>query len=65
MQNLAGVLTGAATDVGTGPVLILLAMAFWPLPGVRRRPAGEPDAVGALPAPPRDPQQIAGPDPGT
>ncbi len=29
-QNLAGIYTGAATDVGTGPILILLACAFWP-----------------------------------
>ncbi len=29
-QNFAGIYTGAATDVGTGPILILLACAFWP-----------------------------------
>ena len=38
-QDLAGLLTGAANDPGTGPVLVLWALALWP----RRRPASEPD----------------------
>jgi hypothetical protein len=29
-QNLGGVLTGQGTDPGTGPLLILLALALWP-----------------------------------
>jgi hypothetical protein len=29
-QNLGGILTGSSTDVGTGPVWLLLAVAFWP-----------------------------------
>ena len=36
MENLGGILTGSSADVGTGPVLILLALAFWPLAGTRR-----------------------------
>ena len=32
-ENLGGILTGSTTDVGTGPVLILLAVAFWPAGG--------------------------------
>src|SRR6266516_4055965 len=35
VQNLGGILTGSTSDVGTGPVLILLALAFWPLAGPR------------------------------
>jgi hypothetical protein len=31
-QGLGGLLTGAATDPGTAPVLALLALAFWPAP---------------------------------
>jgi hypothetical protein len=30
-QGLGGILTGSATDPGTGPLLALLALAFWPL----------------------------------
>jgi hypothetical protein len=40
-QNFGGIYTGAATDAGTGPVLILLALAFWPLRGAGGRPAGQ------------------------
>ena len=29
-QALGGILTGSGTDPGTGPLLILLALAFWP-----------------------------------
>jgi hypothetical protein len=29
-QDLGGILTGTGTDPGTGPLLILLALAFWP-----------------------------------
>jgi len=35
MENLGGILTGSTSDVGTGPILILLALAFWPLAGPR------------------------------
>jgi hypothetical protein len=40
VQNLGGILTGSATDVGTGPVLVLVALAFWPL----RRTSGADQA---------------------
>ena len=36
-QSLGGILTGSATDPDTGPLLALLALAFWPLAS----PAGE------------------------
>ncbi len=39
-QNLGGILTGSGADVGTGPVLILLALAFWPLAATRPPLAG-------------------------
>jgi hypothetical protein len=29
-QHLGGLLTGQSTDPGTGPVLVLLALALWP-----------------------------------
>jgi MYXO-CTERM domain-containing protein len=34
-QDFGEVLTGQGTDPGTGPLLLLLAAAYWPL---RRRP---------------------------
>jgi len=41
MENLGGILTGSASDVGTGPVLILLALAFLAAPGpAASRPGG-------------------------
>ena len=51
-QGLGGVLTGSATDPGTGPLLALLALAFWP--------AATPAPAGA---PPRaaEPSAAAGP----
>jgi hypothetical protein len=46
MQNLGGILTGSATDVGTGPVLILLALAFWPLGRTTKRKTEQQRASG-------------------
>jgi hypothetical protein len=47
-ENFGGILTGQATDPNTGPLLALVALAFWPLnttqPGgvpVRWTPAGQ------------------------
>ncbi len=34
-ENFGGILTGQATDPNTGPLLVLLALAFWPRPGLR------------------------------
>lgn len=31
-QNFGGILAGSATDPNTGPVLVLLAAAYWPVP---------------------------------
>jgi hypothetical protein len=39
-QGLGGILTGSATDPNTGPLLALLALAFWPL-SAPARSAGE------------------------
>src|SRR6266699_5834988 len=40
-QNLGGILTGSSTDVGTGPIWILLALAFWPAAMTRANRDGE------------------------
>ena len=56
-QNLGGVLTGQGTDPGTGPLLILLAIALWPEPGDRagqaagRRASEEGEAEAELARP--------------
>ena len=42
-ENLGGILTGTGTDPDTGPLLILLAAAYWPLPPRQREtPATRP-----------------------
>jgi hypothetical protein len=38
-QGFGGILTGQATDPNTGPLLVLLAVAFWPRARAGRRPA--------------------------
>jgi hypothetical protein len=38
-QGFGGILTGHGTDPNTGPLLIVLAAAFWPLAGASRKPA--------------------------
>jgi len=55
VQNLGGILTGSATDVGTGPALILLALAFWPVAAARRPDARQPGAAAAAPGLPAAP----------
>jgi hypothetical protein len=55
VQNLGGILTGSASDVGTGPVLILLALAFWPAAGARRPPVQPADVAAAAQGLPGDP----------
>jgi len=47
VQNLGGILTGSSTDVQTGPVLIMLALAFWPLSRARRWWAAAPAPTAA------------------
>jgi hypothetical protein len=57
-QGLGGMLTGSGTDPDSGPLLALLALAFWPLaaPAGPAGPAGPavpaPSAASAVPAPP-------------
>lgn len=38
-EGLGGILTGTGTDPGSGPVLVLLALTFWPLSAPKARPA--------------------------
>jgi hypothetical protein len=63
-QALGGILTGMGTDPGTGPLLMLLAVAYWPAatagatPGTSRpldqeRGCGWPDQPGSRTASPR------------
>ena len=65
-ENLNNILTNSTTDVGTGPLLILIALAFWPAGGragrwlARQQPAG---GVSARPEPGREAQPAAGHDP--
>lgn len=47
VQNLGGILTGSTTDVGSGLVLVLLALAFWPIGSTRRWLAREQPAAVA------------------
>ena len=51
-QALGGILTGSGTDPGSGPLLILLVLAFWPAQtaGGRTIPRanGGPGAGGTL-----------------
>jgi hypothetical protein len=55
-QGFGGILTGQGTDPNTGPLLILLAAAFWPLAGARRKPAeASPQAAGSA----RLPESVA------
>jgi hypothetical protein len=48
-QSFGGIFTGQGTDPDTGPLLILLAAAFWPLAGASR-PAAGASPVAAEPA---------------
>jgi hypothetical protein len=41
-QNFGGILAGGATDPSSGPLLILLALAYWPL-GARSRKVAAAD----------------------
>jgi hypothetical protein len=60
-QALGGILTGMGTDPGTGPLLVLLAAAYWPAAatpdGARdeteMRGRGWPDRLGSRTASPR------------
>jgi hypothetical protein len=60
-QALGGILTGMGTDPGTGPLLILLAAAYWPAAAIpdgardenETRGRGWPDRLGSRTASPR------------
>ena len=45
-QGFGGILTGHGTDPNTGPLLIVLAAAFWPLAGASRKAAGASPRAG-------------------
>jgi hypothetical protein len=46
-ENLGGILTGTGTDPNTGPLLILLAAAYWPLAPQQPETAETPPASAA------------------
>lgn len=46
-ENLGGIFTGTGTDPNTGPLLILLAAAYWP-PGPQRRETPETPPMSAV-----------------
>jgi hypothetical protein len=63
-ENFGGIFTGRGTDPNTGPLLILLAAAFWPAARRRRRPQDGPAAVPeAVPVPAAVPGSPAVPAP--
>ncbi len=64
-ENLGGILTGSTTDVGSGPVLILLAVTFWPAGGRARRwlARTQPAASAVTPAAERGAEPAARLDP--
>jgi len=49
-EGLGGIFTGAGTDPNSGPLLVLLALAFWPTPTPAPTPAPTPTPAPA-PAP--------------
>src|SRR5579884_699338 len=60
-QQFAGLLTGTATDIGTGPAVILLALTLWPRPTRARqahRLAAEISAKSPAPRGRRDRGEI-------
>ena len=47
-QALGGILASGATDPNSGPLLVLLALAYWPAKAARQRPAPlSPSSAGA------------------
>ena len=41
-QNFGGILAGGATDPNSGPLVIILALIYWPLTGSRTTDLGVP-----------------------
>jgi hypothetical protein len=50
-ENLGGIFTGMGTDPNTGPLLILLAAAYWPFGSRRQSAAEDPAKVPHGPSP--------------
>jgi hypothetical protein len=48
-QDFGGIFTGAGTDPNSGPLLALLAAAYWPRPAAR--PARRPQQAPVAPLP--------------
>jgi hypothetical protein len=46
-QGLGGIFTGGSTDPNSGPLLILLALAYWPATQASREAEASPEAEGA------------------
>jgi hypothetical protein len=46
-ENFGGILTGQGTDPNSGPPLVLLAAAYWPLRPKAARHRGQPARAGA------------------
>jgi len=44
-EGLGGMLTGGGTDPNSGPLLALLALAYWPLASATLSATGQPDLV--------------------
>ena len=60
-EGLGGMLTGGGTDPNSGPLLALLAVAYWPLASGALSAAGQPNRVAtAQPVSPKEPD-MAGP----
>ena len=48
-QDLGGILAGGATDPNSGPLLVLLALAYWPARGNARLDEHQPAAASGAP----------------
>ena len=44
-QGLGGVFTGGSTDPNSGPLLILLALAYWPATQAQPQRPGRPEGA--------------------
>lgn len=60
-EALGGILTGSGTDPNAGPLLVLLALAFWPRGAVAEH--GERCAAAPRPLPYAIPEACSGPRP--
>ena len=44
-EGLGGMLTGGGTDPNSGPLLALVAVAYWPLASAALSATGQPDRI--------------------